>query len=120
MAISASVLRAMIELRRIVRNTKWKGEMGTSELERRSDIRREIALAAREGRTREPLDIIGEEAFVKLSNADSGGAAAIFYQTVPQKAGPPQMYIAIVQSRLRGESSGFSRQNSCATERHWW
>jgi quercetin dioxygenase-like cupin family protein len=48
-----------------------------------------FALTAREGRTREPLDILGEEVLVKLTNGDSNGAAAIFYQTVAPKAGPP-------------------------------
>jgi len=46
-----------------------------------------FALTAREGRTREPLEILGEEVLVKLTNADSDGATAIFYQTVPPKAG---------------------------------
>jgi quercetin dioxygenase-like cupin family protein len=48
-----------------------------------------FALAAREGRTRQPLDILGAETLVKLTDADSDGAAAIFYQTVPPAAGPP-------------------------------
>jgi len=48
-----------------------------------------FALTAREGRTREPLDILGAEVLVKLSNADSNGAAVIFYQTAPPQSGPP-------------------------------
>jgi uncharacterized cupin superfamily protein len=48
-----------------------------------------FALTAREGRAREPLDILGVEVLVKLTNADSDGTAAIFYQTVPPMWGPP-------------------------------
>jgi mannose-6-phosphate isomerase-like protein (cupin superfamily) len=48
-----------------------------------------FALAAGEGRTREPLDILGETTLVKLTNADSNGAAVIFHQTVPPLYGPP-------------------------------
>lgn len=48
-----------------------------------------FALTAREGRTPEPLDILGGTVLVKLTNADSDGADAIFHQTVPPTAGPP-------------------------------
>jgi quercetin dioxygenase-like cupin family protein len=48
-----------------------------------------FALTAREGRTREPLDILGGETLVKLTNTDTNGAAAIFHQTLPPEAGPP-------------------------------
>jgi mannose-6-phosphate isomerase-like protein (cupin superfamily) len=46
-------------------------------------------LAAEQGRTREPLDILGEEVLVKLTNADTNGAAAVFHLTVPPMSGPP-------------------------------
>lgn len=48
-----------------------------------------FTLAARQGRTREPLDILGMEVLVKLTNADTNGEAAILHQTVPPMSGPP-------------------------------
>ncbi len=48
-----------------------------------------FTLAAREGRTREPLDILGAEVLVKLGRVDTSDAAAIFYQNVPPMSGPP-------------------------------
>jgi hypothetical protein len=37
-----------------------------------------FALAAGQGRTREPLDILGVQALVKLTNADTDGTAPSF------------------------------------------
>lgn len=48
-----------------------------------------FTLAASEGRTPEPLKILGSEVLVKLADADSHGAVAIFHQTVPPSGGPP-------------------------------
>jgi len=48
-----------------------------------------FTLAAGEGRTPEPLDILGEAVLVKLTNDDINGAAAIFHLTVPPMSGPP-------------------------------
>jgi quercetin dioxygenase-like cupin family protein len=48
-----------------------------------------FALSAHEGRTPEPLDILGVQTLVKLTNADTNGAAAVFHQTVPQRSRPP-------------------------------
>ena len=48
-----------------------------------------FTLAAREGRTSEPLDILGQECMVKLANADTHGAAAIFHLDAPPMSGPP-------------------------------
>ena len=48
-----------------------------------------FTLAAREGRTPEPLDILGQECLVKLANADTNGAAAVFHLDVPPLSGPP-------------------------------
>src|SRR6516164_11225019 len=42
-----------------------------------------------QGRTAEPLDILGQEVLVKLTNADTNGATAIFHLTVPRLSGPP-------------------------------
>jgi mannose-6-phosphate isomerase-like protein (cupin superfamily) len=48
-----------------------------------------FALAAGHGRTPEPLDILGEEVLIKLTDADTNGATAIFHLTVPPMSGPP-------------------------------
>jgi quercetin dioxygenase-like cupin family protein len=48
-----------------------------------------FALAAGDGRTAEPLEILGEAVLVKLASSDTGGAAAIFHLTVPPMSGPP-------------------------------
>lgn len=48
-----------------------------------------FSLTAREGRTPEPLDILGQECLVKLANSDTNGAAAIFYLEAPPMSGPP-------------------------------
>jgi len=48
-----------------------------------------FALDAHQVRTREPLDILGEQTLVKLTNADTVGAVAVFHQTIPPLAGPP-------------------------------
>ena len=42
-----------------------------------------------EGRTREPLDILGQKTLVKLASSDTGGGAAVFHLTVPPMSGPP-------------------------------
>jgi len=48
-----------------------------------------FTLASGEGRTPQPLDILGAETVIKLADADTHGAAAIFRQTVPPLGGPP-------------------------------
>jgi quercetin dioxygenase-like cupin family protein len=48
-----------------------------------------FTLTAGEGRTLQPLNILGGEVLVKLSDADSHGAAAVFCHTVPPLSGPP-------------------------------
>ena|SRR5215469_13905675 len=48
-----------------------------------------FALAASEGRTTLPLNILGTEVSVKLANADTDGAAAIFRHAVAPMSGPP-------------------------------
>jgi mannose-6-phosphate isomerase-like protein (cupin superfamily) len=48
-----------------------------------------FALSTGQGRTREPLNVLGAEVLVKLANADTNGAAAIFHQAVPPMSGPP-------------------------------
>jgi quercetin dioxygenase-like cupin family protein len=46
-------------------------------------------LAATEGRTRGPLDILGEPVLVKLAGNDTDGRVAVFHLTVPTHSGPP-------------------------------
>jgi quercetin dioxygenase-like cupin family protein len=48
-----------------------------------------FALSAQEGRTEQPLNIIGAEMLAKLTNDDTDGAVAIFQQNVPPMSGPP-------------------------------
>jgi hypothetical protein len=48
-----------------------------------------FALDAPQGRTREPLNTLGEETLVKLANADTDGAVSIFQRTIQPPAGPP-------------------------------
>src|SRR5215470_5425016 len=49
-----------------------------------------FALDAQEGRTQQPIDVLGSEMLVKLADQDSGGGnLAIFHQDVPPMAGPP-------------------------------
>ena len=42
-----------------------------------------------EGRTAEPLNILGQPTLVKLAGSDTGGNAAVFHLTVPPMSGPP-------------------------------
>jgi quercetin dioxygenase-like cupin family protein len=48
-----------------------------------------FALTAGEGRTLHPLNILGTDVLVKLANADSDGAVAVFEHAVAPKFGPP-------------------------------
>jgi quercetin dioxygenase-like cupin family protein len=48
-----------------------------------------FALTASEGRTVPPLNILGRDLLVKLANADTDGAVAIFHQVVSPMSGPP-------------------------------
>jgi quercetin dioxygenase-like cupin family protein len=48
-----------------------------------------FTLGARQGRSPGTLDILGQEVLVKLTNADTHGAAAVFHLTVPPMSGPP-------------------------------
>lgn len=51
---------------------------------------RSFALAASEGRTPSPLNIVGEETLVKVSTADSDGRFAAFHLVAPPMSGPPR------------------------------
>lgn len=48
-----------------------------------------FTLTAQQGRTPEPLDILGEEVLVKLASADTNNGAAVFHLDVPPMSGPP-------------------------------
>jgi quercetin dioxygenase-like cupin family protein len=48
-----------------------------------------FTLTATEGRTPQPLNIMGSEVFVKVASADTDGAFAIFNHAVAPAYGPP-------------------------------
>lgn len=48
-----------------------------------------FTLSAAEGRTAQPLNVVGEETLVKVSAADSDGAFALFHLVAPPMSGPP-------------------------------
>lgn len=47
-------------------------------------------VAAGDGRTPAPLNIVGEETLVKVSSDDSDGTLAFFHLTAPPMSGPPR------------------------------
>jgi quercetin dioxygenase-like cupin family protein len=72
-----------------------------------------FVLSAEQGRTREPLDILGEEVLVKLASADTQGAAAIFHLTVLPMSGPPlhrhsreDEWLYVLEGQITAEISG--------------
>ncbi len=48
-----------------------------------------VVLAADEGRTAAPLNIVGETTLVKIAPADSEGRYAVFHLVAPPMSGPP-------------------------------
>src|SRR5215469_14393021 len=48
-----------------------------------------FTVSAREGRTPKPLNLDGAEILVKLADADTLGAVAIFHEILPPLGGPP-------------------------------
>lgn len=50
---------------------------------------RAFVLAAHEGRTRMPLNVVGETGLVKVRAADSGGQLCFFDFVAPPNSGPP-------------------------------
>lgn len=48
-----------------------------------------FTLGSDEGRTAQPLNIVGEPTLVKVSSSDTGGAFALFHLTAPPLTGPP-------------------------------
>lgn len=66
---------------------------GTTELTalpRRSGQQAFNVVAARDGRTPAPLNIVGEETLVKVSAQDSNGTLAFFHLVAPPMSGPPR------------------------------
>ena len=57
---------------------------------RRSTPVRFNVVAAQEGRTAQPLNIVGEETLVKVSAQDSDGTLAFFHLVAPPMSGPPR------------------------------
>jgi quercetin dioxygenase-like cupin family protein len=60
--------------------------MGTS---RAGNTALSFALEPSQGRTAEPLNVVGEKTIVKVSAADSGGQLAFFHLLAPPMSGPP-------------------------------
>ena len=56
---------------------------------RRPSPVRSSVIAAHEGRTPQPLNIVGEETLVKVSAHDSDGTLAFFHLVAPPMSGPP-------------------------------
>ena len=48
-----------------------------------------FVLGAQEGRTEQPLNILGAEMLVKLANHDTNGVVAILHHNLPPMSGPP-------------------------------
>jgi quercetin dioxygenase-like cupin family protein len=48
-----------------------------------------FVLAPQEGRTAQPLDVLGVPTLVKIAGADVEGRTAVFHLTVPSMGGPP-------------------------------
>ncbi len=48
-----------------------------------------LVLGPEEGRTNEPLDVLGQPVLVKLAGMDSAGAVAVVHVTAPKMTGPP-------------------------------
>ena len=51
---------------------------------------RSSIVAARDGRTPAPLNVVGEETLVKVSAEDSDGTLAFFHLVAPPMSGPPR------------------------------
>ena len=51
---------------------------------------RSSVVAAGDGRTPAPLNIVGEETLVKVSSEDSDGTLAFFHLVAPPMSGPPR------------------------------
>jgi quercetin dioxygenase-like cupin family protein len=70
-------------------NTETAGNTEVAGSTRRSTPVKFNVLAANEGRTPQPLNIVGEETLVKVSAQDSDGTLAFFHLVAPPMSGPP-------------------------------
>ena len=71
-------------------NTQTAGNTEVAGSTRRSTPLRSNVVAAHEGRTPQPLNIVGEETLVKVSAQDSDGTLAFFHLVAPPMSGPPR------------------------------
>lgn len=71
-------------------NTETAGIREVTGSTRRSTPVRSNVVAAHEGRTPQPLNVVGEETLVKVSAQDSDGALAFFHLVAPPMSGPPR------------------------------
>jgi len=70
-------------------NTETAGNTEVVGSTRRSTPVKFNVVAAHEGRTPQPLNIVGEETLVKVSPQDSDGTLAFFHLVAPPMSGPP-------------------------------
>jgi quercetin dioxygenase-like cupin family protein len=70
-------------------STETAGTTELAESARRPTPKAFNVVAAREGRTPAPLNVVGEETLVKVSAEDSEGTLAFFHCVAPPMSGPP-------------------------------
>ena len=71
-------------------STETAGTTELSESPRRPTPKAFTVVAARDGRTAAPLNIVGEETLVKVSAEDSEETLAFFHLVAPPMSGPPR------------------------------
>ena len=71
-------------------STETTGTTELAESPRRPGPQAFNVVAARDGRTPAPLNIVGEETLVKVSGEDSDGTLAFFHLVAPPMSGPPR------------------------------
>jgi quercetin dioxygenase-like cupin family protein len=71
-------------------NTETAGTTENAGSPRSPSPVRSNVVAAREGRTPAPLNVVGEETLVKVSAEDSAGTLAFFHLLAPPMSGPPR------------------------------
>jgi quercetin dioxygenase-like cupin family protein len=71
-------------------STETAGTTELAESPRRPRPQAFNVIAARDGRTPAPLNIVGEETLVKVSAEDSEGTLSFFHLVAPPMSGPPR------------------------------
>jgi quercetin dioxygenase-like cupin family protein len=71
-------------------STETAGTTELAESPRRPTPKAFTVVAARDGRTAAPLNIVGEETLVKVSAEDSEETLAFFHLVAPPMSGPPR------------------------------